>query len=196
MESGISLSNPMILSAGGAVLIALLVAVFLYWRWSRSTPVRIKRALKQISHDMLEDIYLPDGMDGHIHVEMLLLTNNGFLVLDIRDIPGVIFGAEKMDEWVVMQSRKRHTFRNPLHALRDRLAVVRAHAKDVFTDGYVVFADAGRFEKGTPVQTVVLRDLVQTVGPAGDDYPQAFADAWRKISAIAERDNTLPPVRN
>ncbi len=150
-------------------------------------PVRITRALKAISHEMLRDIFLPDGVGGHIHIDALLLTNRGLLVLEIKDIHGVIFGANQMDEWVVLQQRKRHTFNNPLHALRDRIGSVRLIAKDIHTEGYCVFTEHGRFEKGMPPETVMLHDLVETAGPAGNDYPQAFAEAWANLVKLAEQ---------
>lgn len=178
---------------GGLAIVVVLAAALLYRRWAHSMPVRIDRALKAISHDRLNDVFFPDGMGGYIHIDALLLTNRGLLVVDIKDVPGTLFGADKMDEWVVMDGKRRHGFRNPVHALHDRVATVRQHAGDVHVEGYVVFTDHGRFTKGIPSETVMLSDLVEAVGPAGDDYPQAFAEIWRHLENLAERDHTLPP---
>ena len=184
------------LAIGLAVLVALLVAVVRYWRWYHSTPQRIRRALKEISHDMMEDFFLADGMGGHIHIDVLLLTNRGLLVLDLKDVEGVVFGADHMDEWVLIAGNRRHGFPNPLYALHDRIATVRMHARETSTEGYVVFTESSRFEKGVPSETVVLDHLVETVGPAGDDYPQALAESWRKLQDLAEQaqEETRPPA--
>ncbi|HEX7046371.1 MAG TPA: nuclease-related domain-containing protein [Gammaproteobacteria bacterium] len=171
----------------GGILLAALIGAGLYFRHRASMQQRIRRALKKISHDLLEDIHLPDGMGGHIHVDVLLLTNRGFVVLDVKDVPGTLFGADKMAEWVVMNGHRRHTFRNPLPGLHDRLAVLRGLVRDVRSEGYLVFTEHGKFTKGKPSETVMLNELVETLGPAGDDYPQAFDAAWRELKAMAEK---------
>ena len=180
----------------GGVLLAVLVAAVLWFRHRASMPRRIRRALKRISHDLLEDFYLPDGMGGHIHFDVLLLTNRGLVVLDIKDVPGTLFGADKMAEWVVMTRNSRHTFRNPLPGLHDRLAVLRSLVRDVRSEAWLVFTENGRFTKGTPPETVMLQELVEKLGPAGDDYPQAFDATWRELKGLAERaaEETRRPV--
>lgn len=182
-----------LIAGGGAV--ALLLAIVAYVKRRGSTQQRVQRALKKISHDLLQDIHLPDGMGGHIHVDVLLLTNRGFVVLDIKDIPGTLFGADKMAEWVVMNGHRRHVFRNPLPGLHDRLAVLRSHVRDIRSEAWLVFTEHGRFTKGKPPETLMLNELVETIGPAGDDYPQAFDATWREIKAMAERaeEETRPP---
>lgn len=181
-----SISPQAWLIAGGALLV-LLAGIGIYVRHRGSMQQRIQRTLARISHDRLQDIHLPDGMGGHIHVDVLLLTSRGLVVLDIKDIPGTLFGADKMAEWVVMNGRRRHTFRNPQPGLHDRLAVVRSLARDVRTDGYLVFTEHGRFTKGKPSETLMLQELVETFGPAGEDYPQAFDATWREIRALAQQ---------
>jgi hypothetical protein len=187
------LSHQPLVAGGILAVIILAVGFFLYRRWSQTTTARIERALKLISHDQLNDVFFADGMGGYIHIDALLLTNRGLLVLDIKDVSGTLFGAEKMDEWVVMDGKHRHGFRNPLHALHDRVATIRSHARNVHVEGYLVFTDNGRFAKGMPAETVMLGELVETIGPAGDDFPQAFDETWRHLKKIAEQDHTLPP---
>lgn len=191
----ILIANPLFMAGLAGAVVVLLAAGIIYWRWWSSTPQRIRRALREISHDLMEDFFLSDGMGGHIHIDFLLLTSKGLLVLDLKDIHGIIFGADQMDEWVLMNGPKRHGFRNPLHALRDRVATVKTHARDTHAEGYVVFTDHGRFEKGVPSETVMLSHLVETVGPAGNDYPQAFAESWRQLQKLAEQaqEETRPP---
>ncbi|HEX7029183.1 MAG TPA: nuclease-related domain-containing protein [Gammaproteobacteria bacterium] len=171
----------------GGIALAVLAGVAVYAKHRGGMQQRIRRALKKISHDLLEDIHLPDGMGGHIHVDVLLLTNRGFVVLDVKDVPGTLFGADKMAEWVVMNGHRRHTFRNPLPGLHDRLAVLRGLVTDVRSEGWLVFTEHGRFTKGKPPETLMLHELVETIGPAGDDYPQAFDAAWRELKAMAEK---------
>lgn len=179
----------------GGVVVAALIGAGVYLRRRGSMQARIERALRKISHDLMQDVHLPDGMGGHIHFDVLLLTNRGLVVLDVKDVPGTLFGADKMAEWVVMNHRRRHVFRNPLPGLHDRLAVLRAHVRDVHTEGYLVFTESGKFTKGKPSETLMLGELVQTIGPAGEDFPQAFDATWRELRALADRaeEETRPP---
>ena len=52
-------------------------------------------------------------MDGRLHVDFLLLTQRGILVPDLREVPGLIFGGDQMNDWAVMTRRRRHSFANP-----------------------------------------------------------------------------------
>lgn len=187
--------SPQAWLVAGAVLLLALIATAVWLKRRGSMQARIRRALDRISHDRLEDIHLPDGMGGHIHVDVLLLTQRGFVLLDVKDVPGTLFGADKMAEWVVMNGRKRHVFRNPLPGLHDRLAVLRSHVRDVQTQGWVVFTESGKFTKGRPPETLMMAELVETIGPAGDEFPQAFDATWRALKAMAEKaeEETRPP---
>ena len=52
-------------------------------------------------------------MGGNFHVDFLLLTSLGILVIDLRDVRGNIFGGDQMTEWTVMDGAQRTTFTNP-----------------------------------------------------------------------------------
>ena len=58
-----------------------------------------------------------------------------------------------------------------------------------------MFTESGRFTKGKPSETLMLGELVQAIGPAGEDFPQAFDATWRELKALAERadEETRPP---
>ncbi|HLU61686.1 MAG TPA: nuclease-related domain-containing protein [Gammaproteobacteria bacterium] len=190
-----TLPLPLVSLAALALLLVIIVIVLAVRR--RNTPAaRMERALRQISHARLQDIYLPDGVGGHIHVDELLLTSKGLLVLDVKDVPGHVFGSEKMAEWVVMTGRSRHTFRNPLPGLHDRMAVVRTHLRDIHVEGYVVFTERGRFPKGKPPGTLTVAELLERFGSAGNDFPQAFANAWKELERLADigREETQRPL--
>jgi len=55
---------------------------------------------------------VPDGMAVVFHVDFLLLTTRGILVIDLRDVQGNIFGGDQMAEWTVMDGPRRFTFTN------------------------------------------------------------------------------------
>ena len=165
-----------------------------------SRRYRGRRALLKrmaaVSVDQLRDVALPDGNEGWFHVDFLLLSPAGIVVIDLRDVPGLIFGGEQMTEWTVMQTTQRFTFPNPLGALYDRVAVVRQIAGEgVPVEGRVVFTDRGTFPKGHPRQVTQLgslaNDLPPLMGGAADAEVERLRPAWERVRAAA----TPSPLR-
>ena len=111
----------------------------------------------------------------------------GLLVVDLFDLPGMIFAGEKMEQWSVFGPKRHFTIANPLPLLFDRVAAVRALAGDVRVDGRIVFSMRGEFPKGRPDAVMRLDDL-QDVFPVVDKSPgavaAAFAPVWEHIKSV------------
>jgi hypothetical protein len=185
---------PSALEAGVAVAALLLFGLLatLGYRWWRRRNARRKR-LQQISavaYELVQDVLVPDGNDGHVHVDFVLLTADGLLVVDLRDVPGMIFGSETMDEWTAMDGTQRRTFPNPLHPLYDRMAAVKLAAGKAPVEGRVVFLPTGSFPKGRPPRVTLLPALVEEFPLADrsqDPSPaDAWAEEWAALKAVAQ----------
>ncbi len=150
---------------------------------------QIRRTIAAISTEMLRDVVIPDGTGGQIHLDFLLLTRNGLLVLDLKDVPGSIFGSNRMEEWTVIDGSHRFTFPNPQGALYDRVAAVKALAQDVPVDGRVVFSPRGEFAKGIPDKVTTLPELAETYHKPSREETRAVMDAfyphWEKVRRAA-----------
>src|SRR5689334_25247801 len=85
------------------------------------------------SADYLRNVLVPDGNGGDFHLDFLLLTSRGVVVIDMRDIPGNVFGGDQMTDWTVMDGPRRATFVNPQSGLYDRIASVKAVVQDAET---------------------------------------------------------------
>lgn len=165
-----------------AIILAAATVVALFLRRRRSTGRRLERVLQRAAIDQLRDIVIPDGLDGHIHIERLLLTEKGALVVDFKDVPGMIFAGARMDEWTVMDTQRRHTFRNPIGPLQDRIAAVRLLAPGLPADGRIIFSDAGQFPKGMPDRVSLLSEFA--AGAQSDKLvPQQYKEAWQALTA-------------
>lgn len=177
----------------GVTLVALMMLGVLSlvrrWRHSRARR-RLVKTVESIALAALRDIVVPDGSGGHLHLDFLLMTGRGLLVIDLRDVAGVVFGGEHMHEWTVMNGIERSTFLNPLEALYDRVAAVRMLAGDVPVEGRIVFTDRGRFTKGRPPKVTQLKSLVAEYPELGPDAVSAaqerYSQAWDEITKIAE----------
>ena len=180
----------LVLALAGALLVVVAGGAGLWaWRRHRARRVLLDR-IESVAADYLNDVALPDGAGGWFHVDFLLLTGMGLIVIDLRDVAGMIFGSEQMTEWTVMHKRGRSTFPNPLGPLYDRMAVVRALVgENVPVDGFVVFTDRGSFPKGHPRPVTRLASLATEIPPLGiagrEELLARLRPAWDQLKAAA-----------
>ena len=109
--------------------------------------------------DYLRNVLVPDGNGGDYHLDFVLLTSRGVVIIDMRDIPGNVFGGDQMTDWTLMDGPRRTTFANPQSGLYDRIASVKAIAVDTPVEGRIVFTKRAKFPKGLPRFTVMLESV-------------------------------------
>ena len=156
----------------------------LLWRWYRLRRARkaLIAAVTAVGTDYLKDVLVPDGMGSYYHVDFVLRTPRGAVVVDLRDVVGNVFGGDQMNEWTVMNGSNRFTFVNPQSALYDRIAAVKALAGDMPVEGRIIFTRRAKFPKGLPKWTLMLdslgRDFPSIEGAGGRD---AYEQPWGNI---------------
>ena len=174
------------------------VAAIVYFILQHMRQARARRAIdnviSSVAFEELRNVLLPAGAGEQIHVNYLLLTEKGLLVIDLFDVPGMIFAGEKMENWSVFGPKRHFTFSNPLPILYDRVAAVRHLAGEhVPVQGRIVFSMRGEFPKGRP-DLVIRLDELQDPYPVVDKSPggaaAAFAPVWAHIKESA-RPNPL-----
>ena len=150
----------------------------------------LRAAVTAAGSDHLVDMLVPDGMGGGFHVDFLLLTTRGILVIDLRDVQGNIFGGDQMAEWTVMDGPRRFTFTNPQSALYDRIAAVRGVAGEVPVEGRIVFTRRAKFPKGLPRFTVMLESVAAEFPRLGaaelDIAVSKYRPGWLKLKEAAK----------
>src|ERR1700722_17543009 len=159
---------------------AVLAGLFYLWRWDQRRRMRVVRtfAVTSCGFDHMRDVLVPDGQGNSLHVDFLLLTARGVIVIDLRDIAGNIFGGDQMSAWTVMHRAQRFTFDNPQTGLYDRIAAVRALAKGLPVDGRIVFTGRGRFPKGLPRYTVMLDSLPSEFPVSDRETMRTLLERW------------------
>ncbi len=175
-------------------LLAAVIVLLLVWLWYRR---RLRRAasvedvIRRISYDYLSNFVVPKADEGEIHIDHLLLTAEGLLIIDVKDVQGTVFGSDKMQDWTVIATDRRYTFGNPQPGLFDRIAAVRQIVKQVPVSGRIVFLAGADFTKGVPGHVCQLDDLLTEFGEADKLAATAKIDAfkphWERI-----RDTALP----
>jgi len=164
--------------------------LFRWWRTHRARK-RVVQAVTQTGFESLRDVLVPDGNGGHYHVDFLLLTTRGILVVDLRDVEGIVFGGDQMTDWTVMNGPSRSTFLNPQGALYDRVAAVRALSGEVPVEGRIVFTRRSQFPKGLPKWTLLI-DALKAEFPHPDRASfqgmlERFQQGWQAVKV-----NTSP----
>jgi Nuclease-related domain len=174
----------------GAILLVLAAGAFwgvrAYQRRTRRRALLLR--LERIAFEAVHQVLVPDGMGGYIHIDHLLLTPRGVLVLDTRRVAGLIFGGDQMSDWTVLGRSRRYTFDNPQPALYDRIAAVKALVGDVPVEGRLLFSNVGKFTKGMP-KWVIMLDGIEVEFPVVDRGMKTspafaqFGDAWKRLIA-------------
>ena len=113
---------------------AAALGLLLFWtgRWYRGYRARksLRAAVTAGCADHLRNSLVPDGMGGSFHVDFLLLTLRGVVVIDLRDVKGNIFGGDQMAEWTVMDGARR------VKTMRPSTGTSPAETMTRFRDGW------------------------------------------------------------
>jgi hypothetical protein len=171
--------------------LGLLAAGVIYVR-DRVRQMRARKAIdnviSSVAYDELRNVLLPWGAGDQIHVNYLLLTQRGLLVIDLFDVQGVVFAGNKMLQWSVFGPKRHFTFANPLPMLEDRVAAVRQVVGDAPVEGRIVFSMRGEFPKGQPALVLrldALQDQFPVVERSAGGVAAAFAPVWERLRQAA-----------
>ena len=179
--------NRLILAAVAFVVVLALLYYLIRALRRRAEYRRLDESIVAVGSECQRNVLVPDGMGTVMHVDYLLLTSRGVLVVDLRDVRGNIFGGDQMTDWTVMNGASRSTFVNPQHALYDRVAAVRALSGDLPVEGRILFTRRGRFPKGLPRWTLMV-DSLRTEFPLADSEAAQsllarYREAWQALCA-------------
>ena len=173
----------------GLLAVLLLLVIWLLYRYIQGGSAKLQRVLDDIAFERIERLIIPGADEGEIQVDQLLLTSQGLLILEIKEIEGTVFGSDKMQDWTVISDDRRFTFSNPQPALYDRIAAVRQIVRQVPVAGRVLFLDGAEFTKGTPGLVCSLDELAAEFGEpdkkAAKFKIEAFRPHWELISKAA-----------
>jgi len=176
------------LSAAIVLLVALaaVLALVIYRRRKASLKARLQGCCVAL----LQDVLIPDGEEGEIHIEYALLCPRGVVLLNLKNIAGNVFGSDTMEEWTVITGKSRYTFINPQQGLYDRLAAMRRMLPDVPVHGYIGFPGSAEFNKGTPSHVVMFDQLISELQEESSkgEAVDAYWPAWEKLKAGARLD--------
>jgi hypothetical protein len=175
------------------LMLAILLVVTFYLLWSPIGQVfswlRLHKLINRTGFKRLSNIYIPDGMDGSLFIEHLVLQGDGLLLLTVKRYRGNIFAADKIEQWTQVISNHSYKFPNPLYQLEADLQSLRAAYPKTNISGLVVFAGDCSFPKGKPDQVYDIkefhgftRDQQQSTAPS-----EKLQQCWQEIVTRAEK---------
>jgi hypothetical protein len=167
-----------------AMALVLLLGGLLFWLRARR-GVRLDQVLNEISFERIDGLVIPNGDEGEILIDHLLLTSKGLLILEIKNVQGTVFGGDKLQDWSVIGETGRYTFVNPQPGLFDRIAAVRSIVREVPVSGRILFDDGAEFTKGVPELVSNLDRLLEDFGEQDRNAVrfkiEAFKPHWEVI---------------
>ena len=188
---GLTQAQLVLIAVGVVALVLLVVFGSRAWVIRRRDARRVARVTAG-SADYLRNVLVPDGNGGDYHLDFVLLTSRGVVIIDMRDFVGIVFGGDQMTSWTLMSGPSRTTFVNPQAGLYDRIASVKAIAQDAETpvEGRIVFTKRAKFPKGLPRFTVMLESVAAEfpkLGAAELEIAVAkYRLAWARLKAAAK----------
>jgi hypothetical protein len=181
------------------LFILLLLVLWLAYRRQQRRRRSVGSVIRKISYDYMSNFVIPKADEGEIHLDHLLLTAEGLLIIDVKDVDGIVFGSDKMQDWTVIAKDRRYTFSNPQPGMFDRIAAVRQIVRQVPVTGRILFLDTAEFTKGVPGLVCSLDDLTEEFGEAdklaATAKIESFKAQWELLAEKARPADPAPSRR-
>jgi hypothetical protein len=175
----------------GVIVLVFALALGLFARGFWSAPRRheraLRKALRRIGLASLIDRVIPDGVDGEIQIDLIVLTARGLLVLEVKRVEGTVFGAASVDQWTALTPTRRIAFDNPLELMHRRIIALKGVlGEDVPVEGRVVLV--GEVTLGADLPDVVMTPatLIETFDPtSGKADASPYFAHWEQLRQTA-----------
>ncbi len=146
------------------------------------------QAIKNYAIESVKNAVIPDGIDGYVFADWLLLMNGHIVVLNFEPRRGYIFGAANIDEWTCVENNRTEKFINPLKrtALFAQQSCHIAGFENI--RGHVLFASACEFPKGMPdgvLQMTRFERTLESLSAEDDDHESLYL-AWSKLKRVSK----------
>ncbi len=121
---------------------------------SRIGSLRIRRALRRRSPDVLHDFILPGAYGGLTKIDHAILTAGGILCIQTKHYNGIVFGGEEEAQWTNVDGTIRRRFLNPLIQNAGRTRALQKILPDVPVANLIVFTGNVEFPTQPPKNVI------------------------------------------
>lgn len=140
-------------------LITVIAASIWFNQPARRERRNIKRAVNRLGVKVLNNVSLPDGVEGEIFIDYLVLTSEDIKVISVKRYPGLIYGGEQLQNWTQVVNNRNHNFPNPLYEMKLKIMAVQAIVPNVAVNGLTLFCDGSRFPTNKPPGVLNVKDI-------------------------------------
>jgi len=169
--------------------IALVCFIYFSFRIFFFKKKGFEKEIESISYNKIKDFVIEDFEGGEILIDYLFLTSKGFLIIEIKDIKGNVFGGNNLHDWTVLTENRRYTFSNPQAALRERIMAVQQIVNQVPVYGRLLFPKEALFTKGVPDLVTNLNDLISDFQESNENIAnfkiKSFMPYWDLVAKKA-----------
>jgi len=116
--------------------------------------LRIRRALRRRSPDVLHDFILPGAYGGLTKIDHAILTAGGILCIQTKHYNGIVFGGEEEAQWTNVDGTIRRRFLNPLIQNEGRTRALQNIVPDVPVANLIVFTGNVEFPTSPPKNVI------------------------------------------
>jgi len=192
------------------IALGLIAVVFFLWKQSRKSRHQrhTRKVVESLGVKYLHNVVLPDGIDGLVFIDYLLLIPGGFVVLNTQHNEGHLFGGETIDQWSQVINNKTYKFNNPLYNNQSACQAVLWNLQHIIetgnssaantpwqVQGWVTFSNTGNFPKGIPAQVSMIDELKNNLAVminndnSIDKNLQKSWDALHDLSITTQTEN-------
>jgi ABC-type nickel/cobalt efflux system permease component RcnA len=188
-----------------AALLVIGVGFFIWKQLRQSHHQRhAQKLIESLDVKQLRNLVFPDGVDGLVFIDYLLLSPKGFVVLDLEHVEGHLFGGKSVDQWSQVTNNKTYKFNNPLYANQTKCQALSwniqqqataKHNREWEVRGWIAFTNAGNFPKGIPAQVSMvdtlktsLNEFINSDQPISDELNKTW-EALHSLSISTQTEN-------
>ncbi len=166
------------------IVLLILALIFSYAsirNWLREQY--LYRSVRRLGVAAIRNIVLPDGMDGRVSIENIILTPTGIHILPIKRYCGIIFAADNIETWTQVVGKRSYKFSNPLSELDTYVMAVRNLLPGIAVDGRILVTREAEFPKGKPERVTPVSEVAAVLTVENDEVPLQLRNAWDKLMA-------------
>jgi len=171
-----------VMTWGPALVLLILALLFGYATLrNRLKELFLYRNVRKLGVAALHNIVIPDGMDGRVLIENIILAPEGIYILPIKRYCGIIFAAENIESWTQVVGKRSYKFPNPLPELETYIMAVRNFLPAINVTGCILVTRDAEFPKGKPERVIPLDEAVDYLNITKGEVSGHLRNAWENL---------------
>ena len=152
--------------------------------------LRIRRALRRRSPDVLHDFILPGAYGGLTKIDHAILTAGGILCIQTKHYNGIVFGGEEEAQWTNVDGTIRRRFLNPLIQNEGRTRALQKIVPDVPVANLIVFTGNVDFPTPPPKNVIGVSQVDSYIAKFifGPSKIKDWHAVWLTVNSAALTD--------